>query len=134
MTLQQIDSLQRLPLQPVDTRGLVQLLYGSQDSKYPAWKMVVAGAVDESGGYTSMLVKFSAVPPCMNQIRVDSIVRIRGAEVKNAWRRTDGMIQESALHSHLSSNELSSNVSKKWKSGSARMWLGDGELGSLWVG
>ena len=49
----------------------------------------MAGEVDSSGGYTTMLVKFNAVPPNMNQIRVDSIVRLRAAEVRTAWRRPD---------------------------------------------
>eukprot|EP00435_Cladocopium_sp_Y103_P039160 s2161_g10.t1 len=51
--------LQSVPLQTVDCRGRVQLIYGSQEGKYPAVKLILGNT---EGEFTSILVKFNALP------------------------------------------------------------------------
>ena len=78
LSLQQIDELEAMPLQTIETRGRIQLVYGVQENKYPALKVIIGGAKDSAGDYKNMLIKFSASPQCIKQLKVDAIIRVCG--------------------------------------------------------
>ena len=104
------------PLHTVSVRGRVHLLFGSQD-RYPQLKFILAGKKDASGAHTAMLVKGSGLPSCFKSLKVDMMVKVSGAEVRDTRTRPDGRSPESALVSSLGMKELNLNLSSKRKRG-----------------